>query len=273
VIEAVPRPPAARRRSTATPPARRSAVRGSEAHLIHEDPAALSDVVRLQLVNGFSLSPAESPLPVPARRLVAFLALADRALARDFVAYTLWPDATEARAQTSLRSAVWQIRERSRGLVAVEGDRLGLGCQVSVDLHDLRRLALRLTDGWEGLDCHALVKAFQAELLPDWYEDWLVGERERWQELRLRALEMLAGRLLVAGHWMLALDSARSAAAIEPLRETTRRILIEAYLREGNLGQALKEYRRFAAQLAEDVGAEPSRSLQALVESWREPAF
>ena len=33
------------------------------------------------------------------------------------------------------------------------------------------------------------------DLLPDWYDDWLVLERERLRELRVRALERVCERL------------------------------------------------------------------------------
>ena len=40
------------------------------------------------------------------------------------------------------------------------------------------------------------------ELLPDWYDDWVLLERERFRQLRLHALDALCDDLTRAGrHW------------------------------------------------------------------------
>ena len=71
--------------------------------------------------------------------------------------------------------------------------------------------------------------------------------------------------------FLLALVAARTAVAVEPFRETSRRALIEAYMSEGNQGQAAVEYRRYEALLAEEVGAAPSNELRALVMGGQRP--
>jgi hypothetical protein len=45
------------------------------------------------------------------------------------------------------------------------------------------------------------VAALSADLLPDWYDDWMLVEAEDWRQLRLHALEALAGHLTAAGRW------------------------------------------------------------------------
>jgi hypothetical protein len=59
------------------------------------------------------------------------------------------------------------------------------------------------------------VAARSADLLPDWYDDWVPIEAEDWRQLRLHALEVLAGRLMAADRW----GEAACAAAAEPLKE------------------------------------------------------
>jgi two-component SAPR family response regulator len=109
-----------------------------------------------------------------------------------------------------------------------------------------------------------MISAFAGELLPDWYEDWLIAARERWREIRVRTLELIAHRQTDTRNWMAALEAARAAVLIEPLRETSRRVLIGVYRAEGNHGQAVKEFESFRALLGRELEIEPSSALRAL---------
>jgi DNA-binding SARP family transcriptional activator len=55
---------------------------------------------------------------------------------------------------------------------------------------------------------------------PDWYDDWLQMERERFRQLRLHALETLAERFVALGRHAQAIDAALAAVQVDPLRET-----------------------------------------------------
>ena len=104
---------------------------------------------------------------------------------------------------------------------------LGLAEGIAVDIHHARALARRLLDpavppapGDLGTSA---VMTFSAGLLPDWYDDWALVEAEEWRQLRLYALEALAGHLIAAGRWGEAAGAARAAVRGEPLRETRAR--------------------------------------------------
>jgi DNA-binding SARP family transcriptional activator len=62
-----------------------------------------------------------------------------------------------------------------------------------------------------------------ADLLPDWVDDWLVHDRERLHQLRLHVLEALADRLAGDGRYGLALDVALAALRSDTLRESAHR--------------------------------------------------
>jgi DNA-binding SARP family transcriptional activator len=220
---------------------------------------------RIALVDGFDAPgyPA-ARLPTPAKRLIAFLALRERPQARDFTAFSLWSDAPDDRAAASFRNAIWKIRERAPGLLVGDTAVIGLAPDVSVDYHQLRLLAHTLADLPTGVNVQRLVDALSKDLLPEWYDDWILLARARWLELRLHALEALADRLIEEGRFMDAIDAAVAAVSIEPVRETSRRILIRAYLAEGNRGSAVKEYEKFRSFLCEELDVEPSPDLRRL---------
>ncbi len=96
------------------------------------------------------------------------------------------------------------------------------------------------------------------DLLPGWYDDWVIVERERIRQLRLHALEVLCENLSRSGRHAQAVDAGLSAVAEEPLRESAQRALIAAHLREGNVSEAVRQYDRYRKLLGASLGLEPS---------------
>jgi DNA-binding SARP family transcriptional activator len=229
--------------------------------------AAPSDTgsVQLKLLGGFSLSceGVEADLPLTAQRLVAFLALQERPLLRLYVAGVLWPDGSEKRSYASLRSALWRLRRVGRDVVEAKTAHLRLAPGVSVDVDEAVRTARALLNGHppQGpVDPDLLA----AELLPDWYDDWAVEERERLRELSLRALETHVDRLTFDGSFDQAAEAGLAALRSDPLRESANRALIRVFLAEGNSAEALRRYHRFSNLLERELGIEPSMQMQEL---------
>jgi len=236
-------------------------------------PAGLEATVRLGLLGGFRLliEAEEVPLPMNAQRLVCFLALHDRPLLRTFVGGSLWGQSTDQRAGGSLRSALWRLRHPSYSLVSLTSDHIALSPTVAVDLREGEALAHKVLDPTQELDDMAIVdeEVLSADLLPDWSEDWVLMERERYHQLRLRALEALCGRLTSLGRFGQAVQAGLAAVSGEPLRESARRALIEAHVAEGNVAAALREYEAFRALLHDELRLQPSDALRALIAGLR----
>ena len=102
-------------------------------------------------------------------------------------------------------------------------------------------------------------------MLPDWYDDWVLLERERFRQVRLHALEVLSRRLADQGRIGEAIDAAILAVTIEPLRESAHRAVIVLHLEEGNVGEAMRQFETYRTLLARDLGLEPSPALARLV--------
>jgi DNA-binding SARP family transcriptional activator len=113
------------------------------------------------------------------------------------------------------------------------------------------------------------ITALSADLLPDWYDDWVVVEAEDWRQLRLHALDALTERLIASGRYADAAGSALASAKAEPLRETAHAALIRVHLAEGNQAEAMAAFERFRELLRVELGLEPSPMLQALVKHLR----
>jgi DNA-binding SARP family transcriptional activator len=223
----------------------------------------------LSLLNAFELrcDGCVVDLPPSAQRLLAFVALHDHPLQRVYVAGMLWIDASDERAGASLRSSLWRLNRPGHLLVDSTSTHLRLASGVDVDLRSALGLAHRLLDGSaDAADLDAGEATLRGELLPDWYDDWLLFERERFRQVSLHALEALAERLVRAGDAPRALEAALSAVQAEPLRESAHRVLIGVHLAEGNRGEALRQSELCRRLLRERLGVEPSTQLDELLE-------
>lgn len=238
--------------------------------------------VRIELLGRFRCDVRNEPqkLPMACQRVVAFLALHDRPLLRTFVAASLWLDKDEQRATANLRSALWRLSSHAERFVVSDRTSVALEDSVGVDVRSLSSVAYRLVNG-DGAreagpegngrlpaqrDSIDEMRLLSNDLLPDWYDDWLVLERERLRQLRLNALDQLSAVLLAAGRPPLAMDAAYLSIAAEPLRESAHRALITALLAAGNRWEALRQYDRFRDLLGDALGLEPSADLRRLVD-------
>jgi DNA-binding SARP family transcriptional activator len=229
--------------------------------------------VELRLMNGFELRQGgyTIPFPMSVQRLLAFLAFQERPVQRVYVAGKLWLDASEERAYASLRSALWRANQPGVPLVVSVNSQLALDSDVRVDLHEAVTHASRLIDGSAGDDVSFAGFLLTGELLPDWYDDWLLIEREKYRQLRLHALEALAIRLIALARYGEAAETALAAIAGEPLRESAHRVLIRVHLAEGNPSEALRHYALFREQFLAKLDLSPSPQLDELVAGLTHP--
>lgn len=229
-----------------------------------------SDAPAIGLTGGFRLFVAGRAVAVPhsAEKVVAFLALAARPVSRGRLAGTLWLDAREPLAAKSLRTALWRLNRVGVGVVSTYDDMVELAAGVPVDVSELIRLANRLIQRPIPPDAMAGLSELleRRDLLPDWDEEWVVVDRERYRLLRLEALESAAEELLAQGRLADAVVVASAAVHSEPLRESARRLVVSAQVQQGNLAEAIRSYRDFRRLLRAEFGLDPSPAMTRLIE-------
>ena len=227
--------------------------------------------VQLSLLEGFDLrvEGRSVSLPLSCQRTIAFLALLDRPVTRSFVAESLWPDTYRRRSSANLRSSLWRIRQILTNLIDSTSSHVCMGSGITADVRYQAATIRRLVDRSILCDPNDLgpevVVALSKELLPDWFDEWLLLERERWNQLRLHALEALAERLMVAGKFTRALEAALAAVWAEPLRESAHRTLIRIHTAEGNSGEAMSQYRRYRQLLDRELRLAPTAQMEELI--------
>jgi DNA-binding SARP family transcriptional activator len=226
------------------------------------------------MLDGFEVRHGDTVVKLPpcAERLVAFVALNRRARLRMFVAGSLWLESSQQRANASLRSTLWRLQQAGCEIVEARNGRLRIAEGVRIDLVEVGALARRALDPEASLS-HAEVRCLYGggDLLPDWYEEWIAIDRERFRQLRVHALEALCERFTAARRFGEAAEAALTVIQTEPLRESGHRALIRMHVAEGNHYEARRHYELTRQLLRTHLGTEPSEELSQIVPLLQEP--
>jgi DNA-binding SARP family transcriptional activator len=211
-------------------------------------------------------------VPEGSKRLLAYVALQGGRVDRRRAAGTLWPSGADDRAAGNLRSALWRLKGAGIELLEADKTMLFLTPGTLTDIHELLNWAARAMEGTvTGADLRILHwNPEAADILPGWYDDWVICERERIRQRLLHGLEAVGRLLLVEQRPADAIEAAMDAVGIEPLRESAQQLLIEAHLAERNYGEAMRAYRAYAQLLREELGIAPGPALSNLVAAGRD---
>lgn len=229
---------------------------------------------RMRLLGDFVLLLNDTPvsgLDVPRlRSLLAYLAL-HRGLpqARSRIAYTLWPDSTDAQAHTNLRNLLFKLRmtlPEVENFLVVERQTLCWQSNASCDLDvvDFEQ-AIVLAEQARSLqdattERQALEKAarcYLGDLLPACYDEWIGGERERLQQIYQGVLERLIELLGQEGNIAEAIRMAQRLLRIDPLQEAAYRCLMRLHAARNDRSAVSRAYQTCAAVLKRELGIEP----------------
>lgn len=224
----------------------------------------MSDTARLTLLDGFALSVGGRELVVPRaqQRLLALVALR-RDTNRNTAVGLLWPEGAEARALANLRTALWRLQQLPVPTVRVAGDAICLDPRLRLDVSEL--VATSALARQDSTDLPPNLLLGPHELLPGWYDEWVLVERERLRQLYLHTLEAFATSCLHAGQHGDALEAAFAAVRADPLRESPYRLAIQVHLAEGNVAEALSAYQNYRGLLAREIGVAPSPMIRGLI--------
>ncbi|HNS01227.1 MAG TPA: BTAD domain-containing putative transcriptional regulator [Anaerolineae bacterium] len=238
-------------------------------------------MLELRFLGQFSLLQDGRPVKLssrPSQSLLAYLCLhAGASFRREKLAGLLWPEASETSARNNLRQALWRIRKALEEAGAGSQD-----CLLADDLAiafdarapywlDVEALTRPLPSSPTPADLTPLVAVYGGELLPGFYDEWTMLERERVQAVYERRMAQLL-ELLVAGRdWTQTATWAERWIALGSTPETAYRSLMIAHAALGDLAAMSAAYQRCVEALWRDLGVEPSEQTTALVEQLRNP--
>jgi DNA-binding SARP family transcriptional activator len=194
-------------------------------------------------------------LSLPGRRILAYLALRGRPVARGVASSELWPDVLDEVGRANLRRALWHLPQ---GWVSAVGDELVL--EAESDLAHAHRVAACALDGKPlTLDEITLLSN---DILPGWHEEWVLPAHEAFHLLRVQALEAACRTMAASGNYALATQAGVAAIAAEPLRESAAEALIMAHLAQRNRYEAAQCFRTLTRRLQDELGVSPDPSLK-----------
>jgi len=251
-------------------------------------PEAETDITRLRLtVLGWVQIEAEEPSQrccilrgSQARAVVSMLALRRGPVHKEELAELLWPAGLPEHWEGAIRGLVTKIRRfleegglPARDTLVAEGGyyELRLPEGVTVDRDAAGALAgsatTALADGRydEAVRmAHGAVTILERRLMSGLDNSWFDQVRAELAHERLAALELWARAELKSGNLEGAKRAATEALALDPYRECSYRLLMEAHAVAGSRGEALRIYERCRRMLAEDLGVGPAAQTQAL---------
>jgi DNA-binding SARP family transcriptional activator len=222
---------------------------------------------QLSLLRSWQLRLGTNVVHVAARqqRLITVLAINGPRL-RSYLVGLLWPECRESKALESLRVSMHLVSRQAPGLLVNGGAVLSLSEGVDVDLHRVRAQMRELSQfGLNGNVASCLQQLRDAELLPGWYDDWVLFEQSRLRQDRLHAFQSIARQSLARLDSESAVEASEAALELEPLYESAVALLIQAEKQQGNYAAALRAFEKYRAQLKEDMGLMPSEPIRRLV--------
>jgi predicted ATPase/DNA-binding SARP family transcriptional activator len=219
-------------------------------------------------------------LPLPRLRsrkgywLLALLALRHgRDVERRWLAGTLWPDSTEPQSLANLRESLKDLRRA----LGPEATRLRSPTPHALTL-ELRGAECDLVAFDEAVtrsdacSLETAVALYRAPLLEDWTEEWIYQERLSREQAYVAALETLASAAAARREPASAVRHLQRVVAVEPLRESAHRALMQSLADAGEYAAATQTYRDLRLLLHRELNAQPAPETSALYQQLRAEA-
>lgn len=211
--------------------------------------------------------------PKPRALLATLLLQPNQPVSRDELVEALWGERAPATASHTLDNYVSRLR-RVLGHDRLERRRPGYALRVEPGELDLDRFdtlvkagRLKLADGSAERAVQTLRAAldlWRGRALADVPMDWVTGEVERLEELRLTAMEDWVEAELARGSDAQLVPELERLLREHSLRERLTGQLMLALYRSGRQTAALDAYRATRTRLAQELGLEPGPHLREL---------
>jgi DNA-binding SARP family transcriptional activator len=200
-----------------------------------------------------------------------------RPVSRLELAEALWPDHDANHARRCLSTALWRLKKATNpgpSMLAFRGTE-----EVSFDWHALAWIdsiafelrlqpLLRLKAGSLGRNDLARLQRgvglYRGDYLIGIDDEWAWIERQRLRNLYFDGLYHLTLAYAARSDWIRMLEWGLRLNREEPLREDVHRLLMQAYVSNGNRAKAVAQYQQCQRILHAELGVAPMDETQAL---------
>jgi DNA-binding SARP family transcriptional activator len=228
--------------------------------------------LRLQFLGGFNVSFDGSPVPgFHQPRLQALLAylLLNRQVpqSRSAIAFLFWPDSSEKQARTNLRRLLHTLRHtlpQSDHYLVLTTETIAWRNEVPLVLDveqfeaQIEKASAVVGEAHQQKALNEAVAAYAGDLLPGFYDEWILAERERLRSIYAWALTQLSALYEAERDYQTAVEAARRLLQLDVIQESTHRLLMHLHLLNNDRAAALAVYHRCSTVLREELGVDPS---------------
>ncbi len=229
------------------------------------------DRVTLRVLSGAWIDSGSGGLRMTARKkvaLLAYLAFDRRSAPRDLLAGLIWGDVSDAKARSSLRQALSELRSMhpvlnkalliDRTMVTLDPGFLIIETDQVLDEIKQGRLPDALRGGGETIN--DILYGFES--IGTRYAEWVHDIRKTYGDRILAALNEAASRTDLSASQRM--EFAEAALALDPLGEMQCRYAMRLATELGDMGKALQIYAAFYAKMEAELDMEPSYETQDL---------
>ena len=232
-------------------------------------------MLEVHLLGKFEIKSDGKPVTIPSRpaqSLFAYLILsAGTGHRREKLAGWFWPDSLEETARVNLRHALWRIRKTLPALSKpkveyLRTDDLSIAFDASteywLDVAELEKLG----ENAFSEELMAVLSHYQGELLPGFYDEWVVLEREHLASIFEHHMARLMSLLQNENRWLEILDWGERWIKLGQKPEPAYRALMSAHAAKGDMSKVAATYERCVKSLKK-FGIEPSEQTKELYEN------
>lgn len=191
---------------------------------------------------------------------------------REKLAALFWGDFSDQQARHSLRTSLARLRKEITAELFIsdrETVQINPDIFIWVDALQLEEETISASKG-ETKDLQDAIALYRGDLLADFYDDWILRERDHYRNLYLDLLLRITQLMRSLSKYARAIEYAERALQYDPANERAHQHLIFCYLANGDRGAALRQYEDCQRILQEELAVEPSPETTALYQWLRQ---
>lgn len=194
---------------------------------------------------------------------------------RKQISFLFWADSTEEQARTNLRNTLHYLRKALPELDSIlEVDnqfiRLRSDADLSLDIRSFKSALVSAKSSKSGMEqiqyLQEAVSHYRGELLPGFYDDWILAAREECHQAYLDALFELSKLLEDARQYTEAIQAVNRLLRADMLNESAYQQLMRLHALNDDRAGALQVYHTCSTVLMRELGVEPSADIKRLHE-------
>ena len=227
--------------------------------------------LKIRLFGAVEVVRGDKPLVIQSRSsqaLLAYLLLKPHTQhRREKIASDIWAEAGEENSRAYLRNALWVLRKIAGGkFFLADKNLVGINPAAEYQL-DVDRLSGLKGQNGSIETLMEVLDSYRGELLADFYDDWIVTEREHLNRLYVSHFVDLLEKLQKESRWQQVIEWGEKLIRNDEAPEKAFRILMKAYAEAGEISNVTSVYQRCIRFLKQQLDVAPSAETEALYQN------